>query len=79
MTNFKSFFQFSKLNALIFLSGVALTSCSKQLPSSCYEKGYHELHKNDVCTQDCPGVIGCDGKSYCNECIMQSHGIKKTN
>jgi hypothetical protein len=26
------------------------------------------------CTQDCPGVCGCDGKFYCNACVAQSMG-----
>lgn len=64
---------------LIFLGIIICAgSCRKDLPSSCYEKSYHEAHKEDICTQDCPGVVGCDGKNYCNECVMNSHGIKKT-
>jgi hypothetical protein len=27
-----------------------------------------------VCTEDCPGVCGCDGTTYCNECIAGSAG-----
>jgi len=27
------------------------------------------------CTDDCPGVCGCDGKQYCNECQAQSAGV----
>src|SRR5262249_13181293 len=27
-----------------------------------------------VCTADCPGVCGCDGKFYCNECSAQQAG-----
>jgi hypothetical protein len=25
---------------------------------------------------DCPGVVGCDGKNYCNECIARTQGIR---
>lgn len=61
-----------------FLLGISFLSCQKDLPYSCYDKAFHQTHKDDICTQDCPGVIGCDGKTYCNECIMNTHGIKKT-
>lgn len=56
----------------------AITSCKKGLPLSCYSSTFHNKHKDDICTQDCPGVVGCDGKDYCNECSMHAHGIKKT-
>jgi hypothetical protein len=62
----------------IFSLVFALTSCKKEAAGECYDKKFHEAHKNDFCTYDCPGVIGCDGKSYCNECIMHTNGIKKT-
>lgn len=31
-----------------------------------------------MCTADCPGVTGCDDKTYCNECVMHTNGIKHT-
>jgi len=27
------------------------------------------------CNQDCPGVCGCDGEFYCNECIAHAAGV----
>src|SRR5207248_938275 len=27
-----------------------------------------------MCAQDCPGVRGCDGKEYCNECLAEQAG-----
>lgn len=61
--------------AALFLS---FSSCKKDLPSSCYDQAYHNEHRNDICTADCPGVTGCDGKTYCNECVMHTNGIKHT-
>ena len=31
-----------------------------------------------ACTQDCPGVCGCDGAFHCNECIAQQAGVDIT-
>jgi hypothetical protein len=31
--------------------------------------------KPQVCTADCPGVCGCDGKFYCNACGAHSAGV----
>ena len=28
----------------------------------------------DTCTEDCPGVCGCDGKFYCNACLAHRAG-----
>lgn len=41
----------------------------------CYDA---ELEKNHpgICVQDCPQVCGCDGQTYCNECIANSRGIR---
>lgn len=55
-----------------------LTACKKERSGECYDKVYHDKHKGDFCTYDCPGVTGCDGKFYCNECVMRTNGIKKT-
>ena len=53
----------------------ALTnSCNKD--KGCYDEALYQQHKNDICTTDCPGVVGCDGKTYCNECIARTEGIR---
>jgi hypothetical protein len=58
-----------------FLALVAvLTSCKKEI--SCYDEALYKQHKDDFCTMDCPGVVGCDGKNYCNECIAKTQGIR---
>jgi hypothetical protein len=60
--------------AIVILS-LANSSCSKSI-SGCYDEQLYQQHKNDICTADCPGVIGCDGKFYCNECDALRHGIR---
>ncbi|MDO9186316.1 MAG: hypothetical protein Q7W13_09920 [Bacteroidia bacterium] len=63
----------------IFLATVltlVTISCSKD-KGSCYDEQLYQKHKNDFCTADCPGVEGCDGKTYCNECVANRQGIRK--
>ena len=62
---------------ILFLTVLSLTtvSCKKGKPS-CYSELLYQQHKNDACTMDCPGVTGCDGQTYCNECEAHRHGIK---
>ena len=62
------------ITAFLFAILTALaTSCNKD--KSCYDEALYQKHKNDICTMDCPGVVGCDGKTYCNECIARTKGI----
>jgi len=42
--------------------------------TNCYDAEMEQNHSG-ICPQDCPGVCGCDGKTYCNECIANSAGI----
>ena len=63
---------------LFFISCNKKSSTNDPTNNECYDAAFHEQHKNDICLTDCPGVIGCDGKSYCNECNMHANGIKKT-
>jgi hypothetical protein len=66
----------------VFLISLFLISCKKEKTkdkaTSCYDEAFYQQHKNDICLTDCPGVIGCDGKNYCNECIMHAAGIPRT-
>jgi hypothetical protein len=51
-----------------------MLSCKNE--TECFDKELYEKHKNDICTMDCPGVVGCDDKTYCNECIARTKGIR---
>ena len=57
----------------VFISALNY-SCTKN--NTCFDQDLYNAHKNDNCTTDCPGVMGCDGKSYCNECVANRNGIK---
>jgi hypothetical protein len=52
----------------------AVLSCKKD--RGCYDAQLEEQFRNSFCTEDCPGVLGCDGKTYCNECQANRQGIR---
>ena len=54
-----------------FLVMLSIMACRDQ---DCYDAEMEANHPG-ICTQDCPGVCGCDGETYCNECIANSQGI----
>jgi hypothetical protein len=59
------------LISVIFLI-VILQSCKKD---KCFDRQLYNQSKDNICTADCPGVTGCDGKFYCNECEANKQGI----
>jgi len=62
---------------LVCLTALSLSTLScKKNSDSCYDEQLYQQHKDDICTADCPGVTGCDGKTYCNECDALRHGIR---
>jgi len=58
----------------VLLLLMTINSCKKL--SDCFDQELYDKHKNDICTMDCPGVRGCNGKIYCNECSANSQGIR---
>ena len=65
-------FPFLKSFLLIGLF-LTLISCSKD--EDCFDPALMAGHSG-ICTTDCPGVCGCDGETYCNECVANSMGIR---
>lgn len=63
------------LITLSIFSLFALNSCTKDR-SNCYDAALEAEYKDRACTMDCPGVTGCDGKTYCNACIAATNGIR---
>lgn len=57
---------------LTIIATMTLFGCKKT--DDCYDKQMEQEHSG-ICQQDCPGVCGCDGQTYCNECIANSKGI----
>lgn len=51
---------------------IAFHGCGDE--KDCYDPELEANHSG-ICTQDCPQVCGCDGKTYCNTCIANSKGI----
>lgn len=59
---------------LIIFTLLTALSC-ESAEESCYDAQMEANHPG-ICKQDCPEVCGCDGKTYCNECIANSKGIR---
>ncbi|MEI8364367.1 MAG: DUF333 domain-containing protein [archaeon] len=38
----------------------------------CKDGVYEKTIPEKICTMDCPGVCGVDGKTYCNECVADN-------
>ena len=43
-------------------------TCGRDGPGTCMVAG-------DFCPADCPGVCGCDGRTYCNACVAGRAGV----
>lgn len=66
--------------AVISVFFLILFSCEKEKDyvgvNDCFDEQLYEQHKGDFCPENCPGVIGCDGKIYCNSCYALRQGIR---
>jgi hypothetical protein len=51
--------------------------CAFDPPGSCgtADAGGLCQPRPEACTEDCPGVCGCDGNFYCNACGAQAAGV----
>lgn len=63
-------------------TGCTLGSCADGFycatyPNSCDSQGSCQPAV-DLCDDDCPGICGCDGEFYCNECTAQAAGVDVT-
>lgn len=66
-----------KMSGLFLLLLLATSACRKDHPTcNCYDEELFQQRKDSYCTTDCPGVTGCDGKFYCNECEANRKGIR---
>lgn len=65
-----------KSAGIFLIAALALISCKKNKEAECFDPALKQHYEKLSCTQDCPGVVGCDGKTYCNECVANSQGIR---
>ncbi len=64
------------LRKMIYFIALMLILISCKKTSSCFDQNLYEQSKVIFCTQDCPGVIGCDDLNYCNACEAARKGIR---
>jgi hypothetical protein len=64
----------------VLMSFIAVlnTSCSKSNENYCFDEKLYIEAQNWACLNSCPdgGIIGCNGKGYCNGCYAAKEGIR---
>ncbi len=65
-----------KLLYLIALSFLTLSCNAEEEQHPCYNASLIDASR--VCPSDCPGICGCDGNTYCNECEANQNGYSTT-
>jgi hypothetical protein len=63
--------------AIVLVANIVACKKTTEPNIGCVDNVLKEQYKNAFCTQDCPGIIGCDDKTYCNECEAARQGIRK--
>ena len=64
------------ISTVVLLASVIIASSSCRKTTGCYDKSLEDAYRERACTMDYPGITGCDGKFYCNECVAAQHGIR---
>lgn len=63
------------LKNIVSLAALVLGTTFFSACGDCYDADLKASYQGVACTQDCPGVCGCDGKFYCNGCLAAKEGI----
>ncbi|MFZ1634088.1 MAG: hypothetical protein WAT43_09460 [Chitinophagales bacterium] len=58
---------------LVLISSLTF-SCKKEV-TGCFNQEMYDTHNGGICPDNCLGVIGCDGNTYCSECDANRSGI----
>ncbi len=64
------------MKIIYLLCAFYLVLCFSSCKKDCFDQDLYDQYKDAFCTEDCPGVTGCDGKIYCNECEANRQGIR---
>ena len=60
---------------VLILSLFVIFSCEVS-EKECVDAQLLEMHKDTTCLGICPGVCGCDNKTYCSTCEALKRGVK---